>query len=149
MIPNTEAKRFVTDIERLQTEMRSKQAEHMAWNKKQRELINGYYDRAKDSGIPKKELKTVVAIRELERKAKKKRDDLEPEQQDTVDMIRSAIGDLADLPLGQAAVDRAEKRNADGAALDDLTEGGDEDDEEDGEDVRPRFLRGDAEATEH
>jgi MoaA/NifB/PqqE/SkfB family radical SAM enzyme len=68
-----------------------------------REEIAGVNDEAKDKGIPKKEFKAVVKARILERKAEKVRDDLDAESVETFDQIRHALGDLADLPLGQAA----------------------------------------------
>lgn len=62
------------------------------------------YQEAKDeSGIPKKELKRVIKARALERKAAEIRENLEAEEQDNYDLIRHALGDLADTPLGQAA----------------------------------------------
>lgn len=63
------------------------------------------YDEAKDeTGLPKKALRNVIKARELERKAADVRDDLEGEDQDNFDLIRQALGDLADTPLGRAAL---------------------------------------------
>lgn len=62
------------------------------------------YDEAKEAGIPKKALRTVIKARELERKAAAVRDNLEAEDQDQHDLIRHALGDLADTPLGRAAM---------------------------------------------
>ncbi len=66
------------------------------------------YQEAKDNhGVPKKALKTVIKVRQLEAKADKLREDLEPEMQDSYDNIRLALGDFADTPLGEAAASRA------------------------------------------
>lgn len=61
---------------------------------------------AKDAaGIPKKALRAAVKARELEAKARQVRDDLEEaEDQHSYDLIRHALGDLADTPLGKAAL---------------------------------------------
>jgi uncharacterized protein (UPF0335 family) len=68
------------------------------------ESITAVYSAAKDAGVNKKALKKVVRTRELERKAKAEREKLEGFEQDTFDKIRLALGDLAELPLGQAAL---------------------------------------------
>jgi hypothetical protein len=99
--------RFVTDIERYEEAMASKQGEYMAYCKGQRELINAALDRAKDAGVPKKELKAALKIRKLKRKIEDVCDDLEEDERETLDMIRSALGDLADTPLGMAAAGAA------------------------------------------
>lgn len=66
--------------------------------------IKGILDDAKDKGLDKKSVKAVVRSRSLERKAKAAREDLaDIVLQDEYDKIRSALGDLADTPLGQAA----------------------------------------------
>lgn len=65
-------------------------------------------DEAKDSdGIPKKALRKVIKARSLERKAAEVRDDLDGDDQDSFDLIRHALGDLGDTPLGAAALERA------------------------------------------
>lgn len=95
---------FVKDIERLFGEMDSKKGEYMAWCQKQRELINGLYDRAKDAGIPKKDLKDVIKIRQLTDKIEELvAGDDDSERAETIEMIRHALGGLADTPLGEAA----------------------------------------------
>ncbi|MCF1502173.1 hypothetical protein L0F51_00130 [Afifella sp. H1R] len=95
---------FVSQIERIFAEMETKKGEYMAWCQGRRELISGVYDNAKDAGIPKKELKANVKRRQLEAQIDALREDMEPDQQDTYDNIRLALGDLADTPLGDAAL---------------------------------------------
>lgn len=108
------AKQFVSDIERHFETLDSYRGEYMNRCRAVRDLIAQIYDRAKDAGVPKKELKAVIKTRELERKIEELRDDLE-DGAETFDQIRHALGDLADLPLGTAALDRA-------ASLDSLTD---------------------------
>lgn len=105
---------FVKDIDRLKGEIESRKGAYMAWCKSQRELINDVLDRAKDAGIPKKELKAVLKARDLEKKIEKIREDLEEgDAADTFDMIREALGDLAGTPLGRAAMGEGADEDAD------------------------------------
>jgi uncharacterized protein (UPF0335 family) len=98
------AKEFVARIERLLDDLASEKGEYMRKAKTIREDIALVLDDAKAAGVPKKELKAVIKTRELEMRAAAIRDDLEGDAQETFDMIRAALGDLADLPLGQAAL---------------------------------------------
>ena len=67
--------------------------------------IKAVYQEAKDAhGIPKKALRSVIKAREFERKAEQVREDLEGDDQNDFDLIRHALGDLADTPLGKAAL---------------------------------------------
>lgn len=53
-----------------------------------------------------------MKTRQLENKLEAIRDGLQADEQETFDQIRNALGDLADLPLGQAALARAERTGA-------------------------------------
>jgi len=117
------ANQFLSDIRRLEAEMESKKGEYMAWCKRQRELINGIYDRAKDSGIPKRPLKTYVKRAKLLERAEALIEGLEEEDQDLFEQLEEALGDYKDTPLGQAAMKQAGAEPADE------------------EDVRPRHLK--------
>jgi hypothetical protein len=74
--------------------------------------------KAKAEGMPVRAVKAEVKRILLERKVAAVRDDLEPDDQVLLDMVRAAtpdvvraaLGTYADLPLGQAAVDDAERR---------------------------------------
>lgn len=99
-------KEYVARIERLHGDLRSQQGEYMRECRTIRADMKTIYDEAKAAGIPKKELKAVVKARDLERRAAGIREDLEGDEQDTFDRIRLALGDLADTPLGQAALDQ-------------------------------------------
>lgn len=98
-------KSFVSRIENLHAEIATIMGTALNECKTVHADIKLVYDEAKEeAGIPKKALKKVVKARELERKAAAVREDLEAEDQDTFDMIRQALGDLADTPLGQSAM---------------------------------------------
>lgn len=108
--PNV-VKGYVDRVERLLDDIESERGSFMAKCKSIREDIALVVQEAKDQhGVPKKEFKAVIKARELEAKAERIRDDLEAESQETFDQIRHALGDLADLPLGAAVLDRASDR---------------------------------------
>jgi hypothetical protein len=67
---------------------------------------------AEKAGIPKREFRAVMRTRQLENKLEAIRDGLQADEQETFDQIRNALGDLADLPLGQAALAKAERAGA-------------------------------------
>lgn len=121
---------FVDDIEKHHQELKTIAAERMAESKGVRETIAEIYDRAKDAGIPKRELKAVISARDLERRAKEARQKLDEDQAETFDQIRLALGDLADTPLGKAATGTKKPSAVDSLAGDD-----------DEQDLRPRHLR--------
>lgn len=96
-------KNFIARIESLHADIASEMGTALSRCKDIHADIKIVYDEAKDAaGIPKKALKKVVKARELERKAAQCREDLEGDAQDSYDLIRHALGDLADTPLGEA-----------------------------------------------
>lgn len=97
-------KQFVGDIERIEDEIETLRGEFMNRCKGKRELIGEILDLAKEAGVPKKELRAVLKSRALEEKIKRLRDGLPDEGPETYDQIRFALGDLADMPLGRAAL---------------------------------------------
>ena len=105
----TKAKDFVDRIENLNADILSEQGTYMAKVKSIKEDIGVIFDEAKTAGIPKKALRAVIKTRELQGKLEATRDDLEPEDQDSYDAVRHAIGDLAETPLGKAALARTEQ----------------------------------------
>jgi len=129
---SAQMKTIVADITRLLDEGESKKGEYMAWWKRQRELINGHYDRAANSGYSKKVIKAIIKARELEKKLDDVRDDLaDDDLVDSYDAYRVALGDFADTPLGAAS---APKQPAPPVGVVD-------DDDDDDRDLRPRHLR--------
>lgn len=108
-------KRFVGEIDKFKEAMASRQGEYMKFCRDQRELISGVFDRAKDAGIPRVELRAVLKERDLQKKIENLREELEEDQAETFDQIKHALGMLSDLPLGEVAL-----RNSD--AVDSLTD---------------------------
>lgn len=97
-------KGYVDRLENLHGDIRKIMMDALSECKAVHADIKEVLQEAKDeAGIPKKELKRVIKARALERKAAAVREELESEEQDNYDMIRMALGDLADTPLGQAA----------------------------------------------
>lgn len=98
---------YVGRIENLLDDMERERSSFMTKCKSIRGDIALIVAEAKDvHGVPKKSLKAVVRVRELEDRADRIRDELEPEIQETFDQIRHALGDLADMPLGRATLDK-------------------------------------------
>jgi hypothetical protein len=157
-IDEEKAQRFVDEIERCFVELLSERGTYMARCKPIHERIGDWKDRAKDDGIPKKALNTILKERDLIRKIEALNEDLEDDDADQVEMLRNALGPYGDLPLGRAAVDAEErvastkptkaakppnagkkgtaKKDALNSLVDDKLPA-----EEDGADVRPEFLR--------
>jgi hypothetical protein len=99
---------FVSEYEKCDARLLELRMDYMAKCKVVRGDQKLIADEAKDAGIPKKSFKAVLKSRELEKKAKRARDDLgDIDLQDKYDLIRHALGDLADTPLGQAATNGA------------------------------------------
>lgn len=102
---------FVERIENLHDEIASIMMNALTECKAVHADIKIVYQEAKDeAGIPKKALKRVIKARSLERKASEVREELEGEDQDNFDLIRQALGDLAETPLGQATMASAKAR---------------------------------------
>lgn len=102
-----EVRDAVAAIEACYGELLSERMAYMGRCKQIRQRMSGQYDIAAEKGIPRKALKLKVKERELERKIDALTEDLEPEEQDSFEMISAKLGDFANTPLGQAALDRA------------------------------------------
>ena len=109
--------RFNGDLDRHEEEMASQRGIYMAFCKSRREMMGEVFEAAANAGIPKKAFKVHRKAAKLEDKVRSLIDDLDEDEAETVEMIRAALGQLADTPLGRAA-------------------SGNED-----HDVRPNFLR--------
>lgn len=66
--------------------------------------VKSVYEEAKAAGLTKKSVKTIIAARKKERQVEAARRALDMADQSTFDNIRLKLGDLADLPLGKAAL---------------------------------------------
>ena len=110
-------KRTKECVDRIESLAEKKQSLHMTYMQECaviNEDIGDIYEEAKSAwGIPKKALKTVIKVRATERKLEAMRDDLETDDQESFDQIRHALGDLADTPLGGAALAGKEEGEAD------------------------------------
>lgn len=87
-------------------ELASERGSYMQRCKTIRNRIADIYDGAKQKGITRKVLKAAVKEHELRRKAEACRGDLEADEQHEYDMLCEKLGDLAGLPLGEAAMSR-------------------------------------------
>lgn len=100
--------RWTHEIEKHFKELDSLKGEYMNDARQIRASIAECYERAKDSGVSKAALKAVIKTRQLEKKIDGLRENLVEDGLDNdYDNIRLALGDLAELPLGQAALDKA------------------------------------------
>lgn len=104
---NNEGSKFVERIENLNDDLASERGEYMVKAKAINEDKKTVLDDAKAAGFTKATIKAIVKARELERKATAAREDLDMSDRETFDSIRHSLGDFAELPLGQAAMDQA------------------------------------------
>jgi uncharacterized protein (UPF0335 family) len=103
---------FVDEYEKMEAEKLQRKMAYMAECAKiagrQKDLI----DDAKGQGLNGKVLRSIVKARSFERKAEEVFDTLEDDDANLFKDIREALGDYADLPLGQAAVANDDERTA-------------------------------------
>lgn len=119
---------FIERVENVEEQIASERGAFMARCKELRGDIKEIYAEVKDADLPVKAIKKIVKRRELERKQLAIDESMKGEEGEyDYEMLVAALGQLSDLPLGQAALDLA---------------GGDEDEE----DVRPRFKQTEGEA---
>jgi len=85
-------------------ELESERGTYMQRCREIRSQIADVYDTAKDKGVTKKVLKAAVKEHSLRQKADACREDLEADEQREYDILAQKLGDLADLPLGRAAL---------------------------------------------
>lgn len=98
-------KEFVGRIENLHADLEKEKSAYMLACKALREDIRAVLEEAQEKGLPKKPLKAIVKQRALEKKVAACRDDLDDiDHLSAFDIMKASLGDLADLPLGQAAM---------------------------------------------
>lgn len=100
---------FVDKFEELEKEKLREKMSYMERCRRITEQQKELLDDAKSQGLPKNVVKAVAKARELERKIEALVEDLEDDAHQIFKDIREALGDYADLPLGQAAVSREEE----------------------------------------
>lgn len=105
-------KRTKECVDRIEALVSKKQSLHMTYMSECaviNEDIGDVYEEAKTAWhIPKKALRTVIKARSTERKLEEMRNDLDLVDRESFDQIRHALGDLADTPLGNAAISDAD-----------------------------------------
>jgi uncharacterized protein (UPF0335 family) len=106
----------VAAIEGFKRDLESEKGAYMNRCRGIRDSITAAYDDAKEHGVPKKALRTVIKFRERDRKNAEDRAALEQDDLNSVEMVEAALGDFGDTPLGAATLDRARR----GQALDSL-----------------------------
>jgi len=103
---------FTHAIEKDMDRLATLKGEYMNDCRQIRDSIARTLVEAKDAGIPKREFRLVIRTRALENKLDAIREELEPDERESYDAIRTALGDYSDTPLGQAALDKAPDRPA-------------------------------------
>ncbi len=98
----------VIEIEQRYQELASERGSYMLKCRRIRDAMAANYETAQSRGISKKLLKTIVKERELERRIEALAIDLEPDERSELEMLVEKLGDFAELPLGRAAVAKAE-----------------------------------------
>lgn len=98
------AKKFVDRLENLNNDMAAEKGEFMARCKVIHADYKEVLTEAKNAGIPKKPLKSLVKQRKLERDIEDIRTDLEGDDQDSFDQLVLALGKFAETDLGAAAM---------------------------------------------
>lgn len=102
---------YVRRIEALDADLDSLRGKYMADCRSIKEDQASVIEEANvRSKVPKKALKKVLKERALARKIEALRAELEGDEQDSFDLLRQALGMLSDLPLGEAALNGAQKR---------------------------------------
>lgn len=113
---------IVSRLDELDATLASERGKFMKRCRDIAEDRKGVMTEAKARGIPLKPLKTELKIRKLSHKMEEMRSELETEDLEQAKLIQEALGDYANLPLGKAAVDAEERRQADGELVDDLAD---------------------------
>jgi uncharacterized protein (UPF0335 family) len=93
-----------SELVAFEDELSSERGSYMQRCRTIRGSIGEVYDSAKSKGITKKVLKSTFKEYLLRQKADACRADLEADEQHERDMLAEKLGDLAGLPLGQAAM---------------------------------------------
>lgn len=98
------------DIEGIEARMKKRLEEAQKKNQPDREKIKQIRADIVESGVPAKELATLIRKRRLERNLDNIDASLDDEQKETFANLVQALGEFKDSPLGQAALKRAETR---------------------------------------
>lgn len=107
------AKPFLKRIESIQGDIDKIRADATEECAPHYEDIKEIKQEAHDAGIPRREFNVLIAQRKLLRRADSIRANLSEEQQQNLDQMVLALGDLADTELGRAARAREAKEPTD------------------------------------
>jgi len=88
-------------------ELASLKSNYMTKCKVPRAALGEVFEAAEDAGIPKRAFRTLVKNHRLNRRIKDNTARLEDDDHDSYERLVESLGDFIDLPLGQAAADRA------------------------------------------
>lgn len=106
-INETDARRWVSEIERIDEEILSIKMRNAAEQKACKERKKETFERAEAAGLPLTALKLELFRRDLDRKRSERESEAGEDKVELADMIRTALSDFAALPLGGAAVKAA------------------------------------------
>lgn len=109
------ARKYVGAIQAKFGEMLSERGAYMATCKAIRQDIKDLKVAANDEGLATRPLNLLLKEMDLEAKLTRLKNAAEQDVVDMADMIREALGEFADSPLGNAAVTRVEARSAQAA----------------------------------
>ena len=115
-----ELRSIVSRIESCFVELLSERGAYMKRCRGIREGITAAYDEATSKGFKKKVLKKLIKTRELERKISESVLEMDKDEQESYDLMVTALGDFGNTPLGNAALSRAKPHGLTGEVLDEL-----------------------------
>lgn len=98
----------VQAIEKLDDDLLKERMAYMKRCKDIRKIKADEYESASNRGISRKLLKTKIKERELERKIDGLTEDLEDDERSEYEMLTEKLGDFGELPLGKAALAKAD-----------------------------------------
>jgi hypothetical protein len=98
---------YLKEIDSADERLGELKSEYMNRCKGPRSDIAGVLEAAKDAGVPMRAFRTIVKNRRLNRAIEANAARLEPDDAAEYDKLITDLGDFIDLPLGQAALDRA------------------------------------------
>lgn len=104
------ARKYIGAIQAKFGELLSERGSYMATCKGIRQDIKDLKESANDDGIPRSSLNLLLKEMDLEGKLTRLKNEAEEDVVRLADMIREALGEFADSPLGSAAVVAAEAR---------------------------------------
>jgi uncharacterized protein (UPF0335 family) len=100
------AKRWMGEVDKHLDRLEELKIDHMNKAREVRDDLKAVFEVAKSAGIPRRVLMDAVKLRQLKDKINSIEEPEDAEHGESLEQFRHALGDLADLPLGQAAVEK-------------------------------------------